>query len=85
MAAGLGRCEHCGRANRIPAAAADTPRCGQCNQTLPWTAHAGDGTFAEIAEAATVPVVVDLWPPGADTAAWSAPRWSASPTTWPTR
>jgi thioredoxin 2 len=55
------RCPNCGRMNRVPAAASGTPRCGHCHQPLPWIADAGDDTFAEIAEAATVPVIVDMW------------------------
>lgn len=56
-------CRTCRRRNRIPAASPGTPRCGQCHQVLPWIADAGDDTFADVAERAPVPVLVDLWAP----------------------
>jgi thioredoxin 2 len=73
MTAELIRCVNCGRRNRVPAAAAGTPRCGHCHQPLPWIVDAGDDTFAEIAEAASVPVIVDLWAP------WCGPCRMVSP------
>lgn len=60
-------CLQCGRRNRVPRAAAGAPRCGQCRAPLPWLVVAGDADFAEIAEAARIPVLVDLWAP------WCAP------------
>ena len=69
----LVRCPNCGRRNRVPAAATGTPRCGHCHQPLPWIVDAGDDTFAEIAEAASVPVIVDLWAP------WCGPCRMVSP------
>ena len=47
----------------MPAAAPGSPRCGGCHLPLPWITRAGDDTFAEIAEAAPMPVVVNLWAP----------------------
>ncbi|MDD7922267.1 thioredoxin [Actinomycetospora chibensis] len=60
-------CPQCGRANRIPPAAAGSPRCGHCRAALPWIVDADDRDFADIAEGARLPVLVDLW------AAWCGP------------
>jgi thioredoxin 2 len=66
-------CQHCGKRNRVPAAAAGKPRCANCHQWLPWIAAAGDADFAEIAEKSSVPVLVDLW------ATWCGPCRMVSP------
>src|SRR3712207_7050823 len=50
-------CPTCGQRNRVPAAAAGTPRCGRCRAALPWLVDAGDADFAEVAEQAPVPVL----------------------------
>jgi thioredoxin 2 len=66
-------CEHCGKKNRLPAAANGTPRCGNCHQPLPWIVDAGDADFGEIAQQAAIPILVDLW------AEWCAPCRQVSP------
>ncbi len=73
MSAKLIKCPDCGRANRVPAAAPGTPRCGNCHQPLPWIAGAGDDTFKQIAEQSPVPVLVDL------RAEWCGPCTMVSP------
>ena len=66
-------CEHCGKKNRLPVAAKGTPSCGQCHQPLPWIVDAGDADFGEIAQQASIPILVDLW------AEWCVPCRQVSP------
>jgi len=56
-------CPNCQRRNRVPSAARGAPRCGNCQRPLPWVVDAGDSDFSEIADTATVPVLVDVWVP----------------------
>jgi thioredoxin 2 len=67
------QCVQCRRKSRVPVAARGHPRCGNCGTALPWIVDAGDSDFVDVAEKATVPVLVDLWAP------WCGPCRMVSP------
>ena len=64
-------CPACGAVNRVPLAKIEQgrePVCGRCKVPLPGSGKpvtVTDATFAAEVEQSPVPVVVDMWAPGA--------------------
>lgn len=73
MSGEITTCRGCGGKNRLGTPPdGQVPRCGRCQQPLPWVVSASDADFEAAVKAPTL-VVVDLWAP------WCGPCRTLSP------
>lgn len=61
--AALTRCPRCNALNRVPIVTGGRPRCGKCQEDLPWLVEVTAKEFDAVVHRSAVPVLVDLWAP----------------------